>query len=429
MATIYVRSTDGSNADNGTTWALAKATITGAAAIDADGDTIWLSQAHSESTAGAVAPGFAGSVGSPVRILCGDDSAEPPTALATTAVVASTGANHITLGGSNARYLYFYGIIFSSGDGINTKGSNVFDSCKFRLSAASNTIILNNDTGAPTLFRDCSFKFAATGQGFVGGPSVVRGGSIESGGTTPTALFKANSEGRGIVFDGFDMSALGSAVNMVSSIVGNLEVTWRDCRLPASWSGSLHSGTPGAACVLQMFNCDSADTHYRYRKATARGTIVDETTLVRTGGANDGTTTYSFKLVTNTSAIFPAYSLDTPEMVKWNDTTGSAITTTVEILRDSATNLKDNEIWIDVMYLGTSGVPLASFINDGISVVATAADQAASSTTWTTTGMANPNKQKLSVTFTPQEAGFIHVTVKLAKASTTVYIDPMITVT
>jgi hypothetical protein len=178
-----------------------------------------------------------------------------------------------------------------------------------------------------------------------------------------------------------------------------------------------------------MFNCDSADTHYRYRKATQFGTIQDETTLVRTGGASDGTTTYSYKLVTNADAEHPMLTLDTPEIVRWNDTTGSSITVTVEFLHDSATALKDNEIWLAVMYLGTSGVPLASFVNDGVSVVATAASQASSSETWTTTGMANPNKQKMSVTFTPQEAGFLHATVRMAKASYTAYVDPKLTVT
>lgn len=37
MADLYVRSTDGSDTDNGTTWALAKAGLSGAAGIDAVG--------------------------------------------------------------------------------------------------------------------------------------------------------------------------------------------------------------------------------------------------------------------------------------------------------------------------------------------------------------------------------------------------------
>ncbi len=179
-----------------------------------------------------------------------------------------------------------------------------------------------------------------------------------------------------------------------------------------------------------MFNCDSGDTHYRYRKSTQFGTIQDETTLVRTGGASDGATTYSLKMVTNANSEYPICTLDAPEIVQWNDTVGSAITATVEILFDSATALNDDEVWVEVMYLGTSGVPLASFISDEkADVLATAAAQTSSSVTWTTTGMSNPNKRALAVTLTPQEAGFLHCIVKLAKASTTIYLDPLITVT
>src|SRR5574340_915503 len=87
MANIYVRSTDGSNTDNGTTWELAKLDLSGAAAIDAAGDNVYLSQVHAESTATAVSLYFAGTVGNPTKIVCVNDGAAPPTAVAITATV------------------------------------------------------------------------------------------------------------------------------------------------------------------------------------------------------------------------------------------------------------------------------------------------------------------------------------------------------
>jgi hypothetical protein len=176
--------------------------------------------------------------------------------------------------------------------------------------------------------------------------------------------------------------------------------------------------------VFELFNSDSADTNYRYQKKTQFGTITHETTLVRTGGASDGTTNLSRKMVSNADAEWNHQTLDSPEIVLWNETVGSAITVTVEILHDSATNITDKEIWMEVQYLGTSGTPLSLFVDDAAAdYITAAADQADSSATWTTTGMANPNTQKLNVTFTPQEKGYIHATVKLAKASYTVYYD------
>jgi hypothetical protein len=206
-------------------------------------------------------------------------------------------------------------------------------------------------------------------------------------------------------------------------------VVIRNCKLPASWSGALNVSTNAYFGVVEMFNCDSGDTNYRYRKATHLGTVQDETTIVRTGGASDGVTPWSLKMVSNANAEYPLLTLNSPERVQWNSTVGSPKTITVEFVHDSLTNLKDNEIWLEVEYLGTSGVPLGLHISDAAAtILTTAADQADSVEAWTTTGLTNPNTQKLSVTLTPQEAGYFHYTVKLAKASTTVYLDPKATV-
>lgn len=155
--------------------------------------------------------------------------------------------------------------------------------------------------------------------------------------------------------------------------------------------------------------------------------MISETTLVRTGGSSDGTTALSWKVVSDTTATFNRPFI-TPEIVQWNETTGSSVTATVEILRDSATNLTDAEVWLEVMYLGTSGYPLGTWISDcKADFLASEADQTTSSETWTTTGMSNPNEQKLSVSFTPQEKGFVHARVCVAKASATLYVCPKVT--
>jgi hypothetical protein len=147
-------------------------------------------------------------------------------------------------------------------------------------------------------------------------------------------------------------------------------------------------------------------------------------------------------MVSNADAEWNHQTLDAPEIVRWNETTGSAITVTVDVLHDGAqggspsVNVTDRDIWLEVQYLGTSGFPLSLFATDAASsgspfesnYLATAKDQDASSATWTTTGMSNPVTQKLSVTFTPQEKGFIHGVVKLALASRTVYVDPVLQV-
>src|SRR3990167_4942270 len=109
----YVRSTDGSDASDGLTWANAKATLAGALAVAAAGERIWVSQVHAETQASAMTLTSAGTPASPIEILCGNDAAEPPTALATTATVTTTGASALAIEGS----LYCYGITFACGTG------------------------------------------------------------------------------------------------------------------------------------------------------------------------------------------------------------------------------------------------------------------------------------------------------------------------
>jgi hypothetical protein len=88
-------------------------------------------------------------------------------------------------------------------------------------------------------------------------------------------------------------------------------------------------------------------------------------------------------------------------------------------------------IWLEVMCLDPGGTPVGKWQSDrcaNLNLNSNAADQASSIETWTTPGLATPVKQKLSVTFTPQEKGFIYAVINLAKASATVYVDPKLTV-
>ena len=436
MANIYVRSTDGSDADNGSTWALAKATLAGAAAIDAAGDNIYLSQSHAES-GGTVTAVFAGTMANPVKIIAGNDAAEPPTAVSSASLISSSS---ITLSGS----YYLYGLTLQSATSIlpaNQSASNsvTLDHCSLITTGTTGggffSIGSANNITQKAVLLDCTYKFG--GASNIGcataGVVEIKGGSFISGTSTPSAgIFggAADRSGARLTIDGLDMTNLASTVSIFRTFVSPGLFQIRNSKLPASWSGSLCNATPLATGQrFEMHNCDSGDTNYRLWVQEYSGSIKTETTLVRTGGASDGTTGYSLVMATTANANASVAPLVSPEVSIWNDTTGGSKTVTVEILHDSATNLTDGEIWLEAQYLGTSGVPLGSFISDAkADILATAADQATSSETWTTTGMSNPNTQKLSVTFTPQEKGYLQAKVYLAKASKTVYVDPKLTV-
>lgn len=441
MANIYVRSTDGSNADNGSTWALAKLDLVGAAAIDAAGDTIYVSQAHAESTAAQITFVLAGTLVSPTKIICGDDAAEPPTTVSTSGSVSTTGASGIIFSGAS---FFVRGLIFNIGSGANLASMSLataasarvhFQLCDFIQGGSNGGNVNANSTGGTGCFvvlEDCRFKFASSAGGLrfsTSGTLLVQGGSIISGGTSLTALVVAPGASANHVVRISGMDLTNAAAGMHIFTAGNfMHGVIRNSKLPASWSGSLVTGTIAGGSRYEMHNCDSGDTNYSIQIVDACASLLAETTVVRTGGASNGTTTMSWKIATTADAEYPQQVFESPEIVVWNETTGSAITVTVETVTDNVT-LTDAEAWLEVEYLGTSGVPLGTFGNDAkADVLATAANQTSSAETWTTTGLTTPVKQKLSVTFTPQEKGFVHAVVKVAKASTTVYVCPKLTV-
>jgi hypothetical protein len=452
MADLFLRSADGSDSDGGTTWALAKSTIAGIEGVDSAGDHIFVADAHAESTGSAITIDIAGTPASPSWILCVDDTGNPasPTTLATTATISTTGASGITLDGS----FYCYGIVFTAGSTASAAGfsffsslsdnTQVYEQCDFIVGSSNSTsritfAALQTETHCE--WRSCDIKFGHAGQGIAhnGGHFTWKGGSVLSGGTSPTTLFTATFAFRpgSILIEGVDLSNLNSAVNIFTAAPQtHYPVVMRNCRLPASWptlTGTLVTGTIGCpGNRYEMYNCDGADTNYRLWVEDYAGSVKSETTIVRTGGASDGTTPISWRMNSGSNAEYPVISLASPEMVKWDDTPG-AKTVSVEIVHDSqgagtGSDLQNDEIWLEVQYLGTDSRPLGSFTSSAKVMLGTATDYTNSAETWTTTGLTTPVKQILSVSFTTAEKGFIHAKVYLGKASKTVYVDPELTV-
>lgn len=449
MADLFLNSVDGSDADSGATWALAKATLaTGIAAIDTTDQRVVIDSAHAE-TAASISYTAPGTPAAPNQLLSvtqtGTDQISALTAGAT--FTANSGSTGITFNGS----LYAYGLtltLSSSSASALTLGNGsgnvqVWDTCTLNLTSTSSSSymapgVTATGGGGRVTFVGCTFRFGATGQRiYYTSDVMIRGGSWSASGTlNPTAIFAPNLSTRGarLQVDGFDFSNLNAAVNLHGSGQGGAIACFRSCKLPASWTGAPiadASLVPGQR--VEMYNCDSGDTNYRLWIKEYGGSIREDTGVYHDAGATDGTTRLSWKMATTANVKYPSAPLASPEIMRWNETTGSALTVTVEIVHASqgsgtAGALTDDEIWLEVQYLGTSGVPLSSFITDAkASVIATAADQATSSATWTGDS-AGWDTQALSVSLTPQEKGWLVARVLLAKPSATVYVDPLLTV-
>lgn len=436
MADRFLNSVDGSDSNGGTSWSDEKLTLgTGIAAIDAAGDRVLIDTAHSgtEATINYTSPG---TPANPIQFLSVTPTgASGISSLTAGADIICSGTTFNILGS-----LYAYGITWRS-----TTASSVViqfsalngdvqrhDSCNFEVTGAggSTTIFFGGTTtggGAAVELRDCTFKLGAAAQRIEYATHLaIRGGSWQSGGTAPTALFKQIDGLRGglLLVEGTDFTNAGTAVNLHSTGQGGVRAVFRDIIMAASWTGvPIADASLREGMEVEVWNYRIGSTYHRFWLKNSRCQLTPETTIVRTGGASDDVGSYSVKMVTTANVAYPSTAARSMELVAPNSTTGSNVTITCEIIHDSVTALDDDEIWLEVEE------PDGTVTTDAMaSVIATPAAQTSSSETWTTTGLTNPNKQALSVTINPSRAGNLLCRVVCAKPSKTLYICPKLTV-
>jgi hypothetical protein len=167
--------------------------------------------------------------------------------------------------------------------------------------------------------------------------------------------------------------------------------------------------------------------------ASYYGTLSALTTHYRTGGADDGPTTnaYSWEMVSSANSRELVNPLVGPEIKVWVPT-GSR---TVRLYLASAADKDNDEFWIDVHSPSEAGSATAQgryqTTRCGLLSTPAALDRSAS-TDWTgaNTGTdGSTGQQKIDVTINPTVEGWVTVIPHLAKASTTVYVDPELELT
>jgi hypothetical protein len=436
MANVYVRSGAG-GAGTGADWANAYTTLAAACSAKAAGDVFWVAADHAETQASAMTITAPGTVTAPNQILCAIHTGSvPPVSadLRTTATISTTGANAITLQG----FFYCYGIIFQSnsaaaggGGGINvvntTGNQQRYDSCVFRTLSTATATIAMGTSGTVLYWNNCSVKFGAVGNTI----NLGRGrfiwtnspSAIDAAGSLPTTLFN-NAGGTPVVLqlEGVDLSAL-SAKTIFPNLGAPMNAIIKDCRLPASVTiNAAQTGGLGQGEVT-LIRCDSGSVNYRTEKHNYAGDQTTETTIVRTGGATDGTQQVAFKVITTANSRWADPFTCIPISI-WNDSTSSVTATVYGIWGGGAVPNKE-DIWIDVEYLGSGSNPQGSIATSGnADILATGAcDTDASSWGGSTTAF------KMVATFTPGMKGPLTVYIRCAKASSTFYIDPKVVLT
>jgi hypothetical protein len=422
----------------------------------AAGNSIYVGDNHAESQASSNTISVAGSAGLISKIICHNHLGPYPPASGNIMAGASIAVSgNFSLTFTSAGSVYVYGITFKGGVGSSSGGAAFvsvltnnlatqswifFDNCSLQVAttganaaiqlgpnAANNTavIVLNNTT----------VSFAATSQ-FIQ-PSYSQmywqntGQVLASGSSVPTTLFSQASvvgPTNNVVLEALDLSQIaGSVVPGNLSSMGNFSI--KDCKLNATMALSTPSSS---GLTVQSVRSDSGATGYKSARYTYEGTETTETSITRVGGASDPTgQAQSRKIVTTANAQWLRPFKAEPYAI-WNPTTGANVTVTVYGTINAGALPNNDDIWLEVEYLGSSSTPLGTIVTTTkANLLAANAAVASDGSTWNGGGSgAGWLPFKLTATLSspqPGMAGYLHARVRAAKPSTTWYLDPKIT--
>jgi hypothetical protein len=452
---------------------------------------------HAETQASSLSFTARGTNEVPLDVLCVDHAGSVPPVLAdlrTTATITTTGSNGIGISGA---FRICYGITFMAGtsSGIDLALSSddrhkYYENCGFAHGAgASNgaTFSFLDSSGAYYELKDCKFKCSGAGQQWWPVGRVVWRDSndpIDSG-TVPTTFINSGARCQ-LTMRNLDLSVLAGKTLFNGG--GNVifDATVQDCKLPASFTAVNPASFVTLRQRLRCLRCDSAGQNYRSEYYDYAGTLTTEVTVVRTGGATDQATKIAWKLATSANASLGA-PLQSFQIARWNALVGNNRTAAIHGIVNAAAVPNNDEIWIDVDYLGDGGSALgankSSRVGDFLSAGSAIAADSASA--WDSVAPARQNSQahalgdmislpsnpgrlffcttagtsaasepagytsaidggsvtdggavfragcrfKMSVTLTspqPQQAGMVYARIRAAKKSATFYVDPFL---
>lgn len=398
------------------------------------GNDVFAADNHGETRATALAWAGAGTYANPIWIWCVDRNGSiPPVAadLRTTATVTTTGASNMALTGA----WIANGFIFSCGSGAVSAGItlggtlNLLKNCALRKAGTTGGAAITL-SGPYCELDNVTMQFGSTGDSY----RTLQVGTVRwkntplaiTGATFPTS-FHRPAQSTLVETIGVDFSALGSGTTLVDGFNGGGSgiTRYRDCKLGANVTLGSNSTQVQPGSRIECIRCDSGATSYRNEVYDYSGTQTTETTIVRTNGALDGATPISWKIVATSTNIWATPFVSLPITIQ--NTTLAAISTLTFYGTTTGGGVPNNDdIWVEVEYLGSASSPQGSFISTTKTsrlAASVTTNNSADGSTWGGAGAGNGFKIVVP-SFTPAMAGPINITIRVAKASATYYIDP-----
>jgi hypothetical protein len=430
------------------------------------------------------APSWQGNEDDFVRIISCDDTGdpEPPTAWQAGARIAGLSGFGWVISGP----VYMWGLTVESADHLwfqpfhrrSTAGlteaqmpfaSVVAENCTFRITSSSYTITYMRFTNWSLyppggraadqfdyFFKDCTFSLQdsqshISAYGYANmrfeGCTLLCASNLAS---DPFIVrFGANLEFYGCDLSGCPSSkyiigyapmAEAAAWDVYRGEVGACHVLIERCKLPASFMGCFrptstelpYSGDDHLRGEM-YFSANSGNIDTRiFEWGSLRGNAFGNSIVYRTGGANNGTGSYSIKVVTPGSgkaAPGPYFPFCLKPIRFYCFETGTK-TFTFELVYDYGNvDLTDRDVWVELLHMGAA-VPgtVTRSLPHQLSG-ATLLPAGVGTGNWTTTGLTQPRSQKVSVTATIDHEQILEFQIKVGKPGRTIYIDPLVVVT
>lgn len=419
MATLYVWDSS-SQDDSDATWnssTLAYLTIELAESSASDGDTIYVASDHSES-GGAITLDSSFSIGDKPRFISVNRSTMAFETMVTGGgIISCTDANVDIYLKNNA---YYNGVYFSSSDDFfaaNGAGvHSILENC---------TITFNDNFGVGLNHNErvdlinCDVTSVTLSQFNVNKCTTrMTGGSYTTTASPTVFLDNVDLEGGEAVFTDVDLSGVYANASIIDANVARCNIVFTRCKMWTGWNVPTLT-TPNSG-TIKLHSCDTGDGYWHFYEASFYGAI-SQNTAYYLNATYDGSNGFSAKMVSNSNA--EEYS--EPLRYKLCEVYADANPTiTVELA--CASTLSNDDFWVEIESNDATDNALGGVSSTKpatITTTPTALDTSAE--VWSTTDL---TEQKVSKTISGGAAGIVTVWACLAKPSTTVYVDPDVTV-
>jgi hypothetical protein len=435
MADWFVDSTVGGGAGTGADWANAYTTLAAAFAAKSAGDRFFVAHDHAESGASLTLT-CPGTIVAPCVVLCVTAGSTPAAGDiinakgggVAAATFESTTTSTLTIAGlAHWQGFNFHGgqVASATGGSISFQGSGLstFKDCHFanKTTGGSSGPSPGSSSTRYTKWINCSVEFGANTQAIT-----VAGGRFEwfdtdnafVGVDPANGLFSANGAGK-IIVSGVDLSAINTSTTEYFGAANSMcDALFYNCELSATPTLKVVQLT-SPTCRVNMVNCHSSG-NYIHESHQYQGKQEIETTIIRTGGASDGTQGISWKITptANNEIVAPFECLP---IVLWNDVEDVSRTVVVEGTWSDGAVPNNTDIWMDIEYLGDASTPRGHRVTTGRATPLTSSSNySASLEAWGGAG----TEFYMTAPFTPAQKGPVTIRIYVGKASETFYICP-----